>query len=94
MAAVEQELVEARKRGTRALALQDPYLVAKDHDLGLTVSHLIRRSQSEDEAENRVEEGEQHRGILGTVRRRMTRVSVPLKPRNDGCRRPLIRVHD
>ncbi len=75
----EEELVEALELGARGLALQDLYLVAKDQDLRLTVSRLTRRSQSEDEAENHIQEGEQHRRILETVRRRMHRVLVPLR---------------
>jgi hypothetical protein len=53
-------------------------LVAKDHDLGLTVSRLTRRGESKDDPEDHIEEGKQHRRILGNVRRRMNRVLTPL----------------
>jgi hypothetical protein len=62
-------------------------LVAKDQDLSLTVSRLTPRSQSEDEAENHIKEGEHHRRILGTVRRRMNRVLVPLRTCRDTTQR-------
>ncbi|MEA2507742.1 MAG: hypothetical protein QOH48_2360 [Actinomycetota bacterium] len=59
----EEEVLEARKLGPRGLALQNLYLVAEDQDLGFSVPRLTRRSQPEAEAENHIEEGEQHRRI-------------------------------
>jgi hypothetical protein len=55
--------------------------VPKDQDLGFSISRLARRGESKDDPEDCVEEGEQHRRILETARRRMNRVLVPLRLR-------------
>ena len=50
--------------GATGFAPQDPYLVAQDEDLDLAVATIACRSQSQDGAQDHVEEGEDHGGII------------------------------
>jgi hypothetical protein len=73
------ESPEARELGARGLALAGSLIGgekpgSRPHGLAPHLPEPV-----EDEAENHIEEGEQHRRILETARRRMNRVLVPLR---------------